>query len=128
MADQFEHDMAAGYVSGVAMLGVLAVLILFVVFWTPNGVVVPSWFTLLLLLVLLLIPVVWALHRPWVITAHTSEPIITDGEHWEGIVRGMAPAREELFRIADDLELKGIPNEPHGPLTRVASPAPFRES
>jgi hypothetical protein len=113
MADQFEHDLAAGYVSGVAMLGILAVLILFVVFWTPTDVVIPPWFVLLLLLVLLLMPVLWALQRPWVITA------ATDGEYWEGVVRGMAAARDEMYRIVDDLQNKGYPNEPHGPLTRV---------
>jgi hypothetical protein len=128
MADQFEHDLAAGYVSGVAMLGVLTVLILFVVFWTPTDVVVPAWFVLLLLLALLLLPVVWAVQRPWVITADTSEPHSTGGEHWEGIVRGMVPAREEMFRIVEDLETKGYPNEPHGPLTRIASSAVARES
>jgi len=55
LADQFEHDLAAGYVSGVAMLGVLTVLVLFVVFWTPTDVVIPAWLLMLLLLVLLLI-------------------------------------------------------------------------
>ena len=128
MADQFEHDLAAGYVSGVAMLGVLTVLILFVVFWTPTDVVIPAWFVLLLLLILLLLPVLWALQRPWVITAGTPDPPETDGEHWEGIVRGVVPAREEMFRIVDDLEAKGYPNEPHGPLTRIVSPASLRDS
>ena len=128
MADQFEHDLAAGYVSGVAMLGVLTVLILFVVFWTPTDVVIPAWFMLLLLLILLLLPVLWALQRPWVITADTPDPRETDGEHWEGIVRGVVPAREEMFRIVDDLEAKGYPNEPHGPLTRIASAASLRDS
>jgi hypothetical protein len=113
MADQFEHDLAAGYVSGIAMLGILAVLTLFVVFWTPTNVVIPPWFVLLLLLVLLLLPVLWALQRPWVITA------ATDGEYWEGVVKGMAAARDEMYRIVDDLETKGYPNEPHGTLTRV---------
>ena len=121
MADQFEHDLAAGYVSGVAMLGVLTVLILFVVFWTPTDVVIPAWFVLLL-------PVLWALQRPWVITADTPDPRETDGEHWEGIVRGVVPAREEMFRIVDDLEAKGYPNEPHGPLTRIVSPGSLRDS
>lgn len=128
MADQFEHDLAAGYVSGVAMLGVLAVLTLFVVFWTPTDVVIPAWFVLLLLLVLLLMPVLWALQRPWVITADTAEPPGTGGEHWEGIVRGMVPARDELYRIVHDLEMKGYPNEPHGPLTRIVSPGSLRDS
>ncbi|HWR47274.1 MAG TPA: DUF983 domain-containing protein, partial [Pseudonocardiaceae bacterium] len=103
MAARFEHDMAAGYVSGIAMLGVVVVLTLFVVFWTPAGVVVPAWFALLILLILLLLAVSWAMQRPWIVTAHTAEPIETEGEHWEGIVRGMLPAREETYRVADYL-------------------------
>lgn len=126
MADQFEHDMAAGYVSGVAMLGVLGVLILFVVFWTPTDVVMPAWFGLLLLLILLLIPMLWALQRPWIISAHTADPAGTDGEYWEGVVKGMVPAREEAMRIADDLIETGVPDEPTGPLTRMAPPESFR--
>jgi hypothetical protein len=127
-ADEFEYDMAGGYVSGVAMLGVLAVLILFVVFWAPTDVVIPAWFVLLLLLLLLLLPVLWALQRPWIITADTSEPATTKGEHWEGVVRGMFAARDEIHRILDDLEAKGYPNEPHGPLTRIVSTAPSPDS
>jgi hypothetical protein len=127
MADQFEHDLAAGYVSGVAMAGVLTVLILFVVFWTPTDVVIPAWFVLLFPLTLLVMAGLWALQRPWVITADTSEPRATGGEHWEGIVRGMVPARDEMLRILDALEEKGYPNEPHGPLTRIASSAAVRE-
>ena len=128
MADQFEHDMAAGYVSGVAMLGVLVVLILFVMFWTPTEVVIPAWFGLLLLLILLLIPVLWALQRPWIITAHTTDPVGTQGEYWEGVVRGMVPAREETSRIAEDLIEKGVPDEPSGPLSRVPPPELFQDS
>jgi hypothetical protein len=129
MADQFEHDMAAGYVSCIAMLGVVVVLTLFVVFWTPAGVVIPAWFVLLILLVLLMLPVSWALQRPWIITAYTTEPIETEGEHWEGIVRGMIPAREETYRVADDLRTRGIPDDGNGPLSRVtSSTAPFRDS
>jgi hypothetical protein len=99
-----------------------------VVLWTPTEVVRPAWFMLLLLLLLLLLPVLWALQRPWTITADTPDPPDTDGEHWEGHVRGVASARDELLRIVDDLEAKGYPNEPHGPLTRVASSASLRDS
>ncbi|MGH3766984.1 MAG: DUF983 domain-containing protein [Pseudonocardiaceae bacterium] len=119
LADQFEHDMAAGYVAGVVMLVVLVGLALFVVFWTPNDVEVPAWFLLLLLLLLLLMPVLWAAQRPWIITAETDEPIESAGEYWEGVVRGILPAREETMRIADDLESMGKPDDINGPLLRV---------
>jgi hypothetical protein len=129
LAEQFEHDMAAGYVSCVAMLGVVVALTLFVVFWTPAGVVIPAWFVLLILLVLLVLLMSWAMQRPWVITARTAEPIETEGERWEGLVRGMVPAREETYRIADALKERSIPNDGHGPLSRVPSPtAPMADS
>jgi hypothetical protein len=126
MADQFELDLAVGFVSGIVMLGVVVVLMLFLVFWTPSGVVIPAWFVLLILLILLLIPVLWALQRPWVITAYTTEP---PSERWEGVVRGMVLAREETRRIADDLKRLGSPEDGNGPLSRVPpSTVPFHDS
>lgn len=128
-AYQFEHDMAAGYVSGLAMLGVVLVLTLFVVFWTPGGVVIPAWFGLAVLLVLLMVPVWWAWQRPWIITAHTNEPIATEGEHWEGIVHGVFPAWEEAHRVADDLRTRGVPDSGVGRLSRItSSTTPFHDS
>jgi hypothetical protein len=121
---QFEHDMAAGYVSCIAMAGVVVVLTLFLVFWTPAGVVIPPWFVRLILLILLLVPVWWALQRPWIITAYTEQ----EGEHWEGTVRGMISAREEAHRVAEDLKMRGIPDDGNGPLSRVPSTASFRDS
>ncbi|MGH3771808.1 MAG: DUF983 domain-containing protein [Pseudonocardiaceae bacterium] len=120
MADQFEHDMAAGYVSCVAMLGVIVLLTLFVVFWTPPSVARPAWFVLLILLVVLLVPVSWALQRPWIITAHTTEPSEADREYWAGIVHGIIPAREKAHQVAEDLRTRGIPDDGNGPLTRLS--------
>lgn len=125
--EQFECDMAEGYWSGVVMLGILVVLTLFVVFWTPTGVVIPSWLGLLFLLVLLLLPMLWALQRPWIITAYTEESAESPGEYWEGVVRGMIPAREETLRIRDDLEEKGIPDSANGPLTQLVPPITSRD-
>lgn len=128
-ADQFEHDMAAGYLPGAAMMGVILVLTLFVVLWTPAGVVIPGWFVLLILLVLLLVPVWWALQRPWVITARTDEPIPAEGEHWEVIVRGIISAREEAHQIIDDLRTRGVPGTGTGRLAQIKSPtAPFPDA
>ncbi|HET9253949.1 MAG TPA: DUF983 domain-containing protein [Pseudonocardiaceae bacterium] len=128
LADQFEHDMAGGYVSGIALLGVLVVMVLFVVVWKPGNVVIPSWFSLLFLLVLLLIPLVWAMQRPWIITASTPQSGGRDEEYWEGIVRGMVPAREEAYHIAEDLASKGVPDDVRGPLQRRPPPGSYRES
>lgn len=127
LADQFEHDMAAGYVSGIAMLGILVIMTLFVVFWTPPGRTIPGWVVLSFLLVLLLIPVLWALQRPWIITAHTEDPVGSRGEHWEGIVKGMVPAREEAYRLIEELENRGLPDDVSGPLMRMVPPGPYAE-
>jgi hypothetical protein len=127
MSEQFEHDLAAGYVSGIAMLGVVVVLTLSVVFWTPAGVVIPAWLVLLFLLLVLLVTMAWAMKRPWTIVAYTDEPLNTEGEFWEGTVRGVLPAREEAFRIVEELEERGIPDDGNGPLTRVTSSSPLRE-
>ncbi len=127
MLEQFEHDLAAGYVSGIAMLGVVVVLILSVVFWTPAGVVIPAWLALLVLLLLLMVAMAWALQRPWTIIVYTDEPPGSEGEFWEGSVRGVLPAREEAFRIIDELEERGIPDDGNGPLARIASNSPLRE-
>jgi hypothetical protein len=129
-AEQFEHDMAAAsYLHGVAMLGLVIVLTLFLVFWTPAGVVIPAWFVLFILLVLLLVLVSWALQRPWVITAHTDQPIETRGEHWEGVVRGVVAAREKMGQVVDDLRTRSVPDDDRGPLSRITSSSvPFGDS
>jgi hypothetical protein len=116
MADQFEHDVAAGHLEGVWMLVILALLTLVVVIRTPEEVVRPAWFVLLLLL---LLPFLCALQRPWVITAETPDPIESAGERWEGVVYGLLSARDETARIAEDLEDKGEPDVVNGPLMRV---------
>ena len=119
-AEQFEHDMAAGYVSGVAMLGVVVALSLFVLFWTPAGVVVPSWLVLLFLLVLMVLPIQWALRRPWTIVAKAPEPVDTAGEHWVGTVHGLKAARQETREIVQSLKSpRAIPDNGTGMLRQV---------
>lgn len=125
----FEHDMAGDYLPGLAMLGVVLVLTLFVVFWTPGNVVIPAWFVLAVLLVLLMVPVWWAWQRPWIITARTDEPLATEGEHWEGIVHGVFPARQEAHRVADELRTRGAPDSGTGRLSRItSSTTPYHDS
>ncbi|PZS21000.1 MAG: hypothetical protein DLM60_07860 [Pseudonocardiales bacterium] len=127
MADEFEHDMT-DYGHGIVMLGIVVALTLFVVFWTPADVVRPAWFLLLILLFLLVLLVSWAWQRPWVITAHTDEPMGTEGERWEGVVRGMIPAREETYQVVDDLRRTGSPDDGTSALSRVSSSTPGHDS
>ena len=103
-AEQFEHDMADGYAPGIVMLVVVVALILFVVFWTPPGLVVPSWLVLLFLLVLMVLPIQWALRRPWTIVAKTTEPVDTAGEHWVGTVHGLMAARQYTRGVVQSLK------------------------
>jgi hypothetical protein len=117
--EQFENDMAAGYVSGIAMLGVLIVLILFVLFSTPPGVVLPSWMVMLFLLLLMGLPIWWALRRPWSIEARTAEPVETSGEYWRGIVYGMSEARQDTRRVIDFLSTRTTPDDGTGLLKQV---------
>ncbi len=127
MTEQFEHDMT-DFGHGVIMLIILIALTLFVVFWTPAEVVRPAWFVLLVFLILLMLPVSWALQRPWLIRVHTSGPVGTDGEHLEEVVRGMIPARETVYQIVDDLRRTGTPGDGNGSLMRVDSIPPVRDS
>ncbi|PZS39283.1 MAG: hypothetical protein DLM62_09125 [Pseudonocardiales bacterium] len=125
MTDEFEHDMT-DFGHGIIMLVILVALTLFVVFWTPADVVRPAWFVLLVLLLLMVLPVSWALQRPWLIKVHTNGP--AGGEHWEDVVRGMMPAREKVYQIVDDLKRTGGPEDSNGSLTRVIPTPPSRDS
>ncbi|HKR49311.1 MAG TPA: DUF983 domain-containing protein [Pseudonocardiaceae bacterium] len=117
--DEFEHDMAAGYVSGIAMLVVIVALILFVVFWTPSGVFVPSWLVLLFLLLLMVLPMQWAMRRPWTIVARTAETVATSGEHWEGTTHGVREARYETRQVVRNLKQRSNPDDGTGLLRQV---------
>ncbi|MDQ4009705.1 MAG: DUF983 domain-containing protein [Actinomycetota bacterium] len=119
-AEQFEHDMADGYVAAIVIVGVVVALSLFVVFWTPAGVVVPSWLVLLFLLALLVLPIQWALRRPWTIVAKTSEPVGSAGEHWVGTVHGLMAARQDTRGIVKCLKSQqAIPDNGTGTLRQV---------
>ncbi|MFN2478435.1 MAG: hypothetical protein ABR615_04600 [Pseudonocardiaceae bacterium] len=120
MTDEFEHDMT-DFGHGVIMLIIIVALTLFVVFWTPSDVVRPAWFVLLVLLLLLMLPVSWALQRPWLIR------VGTEGEHWEDVVGGMIPAREKVYQIIDDLKRTGSPDDGNGSLVRVMPTPPLRD-
>jgi hypothetical protein len=118
-AQEFEHDMAAGYVSFVAMLGVFVALVLFVLFWTPSGVVVPGWLVLSFLLLLMLVAMQWMLKRPWTIVADTLATGDTASEHWVGTVHGLMAARQDTRQVIRFLEDHAVPDDGTGPLQKV---------
>lgn len=119
--EQFENDMAAGYVSCIAMLGVIIVLVLFVLFWTPPGVIVPSWLVLLLPLMLMMAAIHWALRRPWTIEATTAEPTPNEptGERWKGLTHGAMSARQDTQRVAQCLKARATPDDGTGLVQKV---------
>lgn len=120
LSDQeFEHDVAAGQVAGIAMLLLVIMMMLMVVFFAPAGVYFPGWLKLAVLALLLVMPVQWALSRPWTIVAETHEPLNSSGEHWVGTVRGAMAARQETTRAARHLEEHAVPDDGAGPLQPV---------
>ncbi|WP_026421853.1 hypothetical protein [Actinokineospora inagensis] len=102
--DDFEHDVAAGYVPGVVMLSLVVVLVIALVAWMPADVYVPIWLLLLLILAMLFFPARWIVRRPWRLLAETGD----DGEgepteRWVGTIRGYFSARNELARVAKEI-------------------------
>jgi hypothetical protein len=117
--DDFEHDVASGYTSGIVMLVMLVGLVAALVLWTPDGVIIPSWLLLVLLIILAFFPFRWAVRRPWRIVANTAgnqEDQVA--ERWVGTVRGMMTIRSATARVARDIEVYSMPNV-EGPLHPV---------
>ena len=109
--DDFEHDVAAGYVPGLVMITVIAVLGIVLVSWMPGDVVVPIWLVLLLIAAALFFPVRGAVRRPWKLVAETGDD--GDGEpmeKWVGTVRGYFTARSEIARVAKGISLDTQPS------------------
>lgn len=102
--DDFEHDVAAGYVPGVVMIVLIAVLAIVLVSWMPGDVVVPFWLVLVLIAGAAFFPARWALRRPWKLVAETGDD--GDGEpteRWVGTIRGYFAARAEITKISKGL-------------------------
>lgn len=115
-AHEFEHDIAAGYFAGITMLGIIVLMVLTIVFWTPPGVVIPAWLIVAVIALLMVLPLHWALVRPWTIVASTYQPIESGGEEWVGTVRGPMRSRREALRVAQHLEEHAVPDDGRGPL------------
>ncbi len=118
-AQEFEHDVAAGYVSGVVLLALVVGLMLTVVLWTPAGVVVPTWLVVAFLLLLLLLPAQWATGRSWTIVAETPAWDDAPPERWTGTVHGMVLARQHTLGVVRSLQHHAVPDDGRGPLQPV---------
>jgi hypothetical protein len=119
-ADDFEHDVAGSHGPAVVMLGLVGILIVALVVWTPTDVVVPLWLVLVILLVVLFFPMRWALRRPFTVVAETGddgegEPV----ERWVGTVRGVFNVRQQINRITRTIADESMPAV-EGPLKPVS--------
>lgn len=117
IAQGFEHDVAAGKRAGIAMLCVVAAMVIALVVWyASTDVYIPTWALLGFLTVVMLVPLNWAITRPWTILVDTHEPLATSGEHWAGTVRGALSSQREVNRIARHLEQYASPDDGGGVL------------
>lgn len=117
--DDFERDVASSRGAGLALVGLLVLLVVVLVAWTPNGVIVPSWLILALALLLLFFPARWALRRPWSLVANTpGNDDDQPAERWTGTVRGVIRIRQMTAKIARDIEVYSTPDT-DGPLHPV---------
>ncbi|WP_199430733.1 DUF983 domain-containing protein [Qaidamihabitans albus] len=119
-ADDFEHDVAASYAPGVAMMIVAIVLAIVLVVWMPEDVLVPAWIPLALLLLALFFPLRWILRRPWTIVAETEGDVTGErpSERWVGTVRGIFSVRSEVNKVAKSIQKYDLPDF-EGPLHPV---------
>ncbi|GAA3860755.1 hypothetical protein GCM10022243_28610 [Saccharothrix violaceirubra] len=114
----FEHDVSGGHGPGVLMLGVVVVMAVIFVAWTPAEVVVPAWLVIALILVFLFFPVRWGLRRPWVVAAESKKTEELPPERWVGRVRGVLTVRSEVATVARKIEMYSLPDL-DGPLQPV---------
>jgi hypothetical protein len=118
--DDFEHDMRGGFGATTAMVLVLVLLLIALAAWRPKGVILPSWLLIPLVLVLAVLAVRWLLRRPCTLVAETEYDPIDERppEHWVGTVHGLYRAKQQMSRVAHDIENDAMPHV-DGPLHEV---------
>jgi hypothetical protein len=118
-SDDFEHDVSGGALPGIMMAGMLVVMVVVLIAWTPEQVVVPAWLILALFFLFAFFPVRWALRRPHTLVAEskaTADEL--PPERWIGQVRGPMAVRAEASRVARTIEMHSLPDV-EGPLQPV---------
>ncbi|NMH93982.1 hypothetical protein HF519_20860 [Pseudonocardia bannensis] len=121
MGDDFEHDVDGGRGAVVMILSALFLFWVVIVVWAPAQVHIPWWLWAAAVIVLGFFPVRWYLRRPWTLVAET-EGSYQDGlpaEHWSGMVRGGARAREEMRVVMRSLRTRATPGHADSPLQPV---------
>jgi hypothetical protein len=123
--DDFEHDVSVGNLSAFVLLALVVGLAVVLVVSTPADVVAPwsskmLWLGLLIVLAILFFPARWALRRPWTVVAETGDNGEGEPEErWTGTVRGMFTVRQQMNRIAKEIQYDSQPGL-EGPLQPVA--------
>lgn len=121
VGDDFEHDVDGGRGAAVMILSALFLFWVVLIVWTPSHVHIPLYLWFVAAAVVLFFPVRWYLRRPWTIVAET-EGTYEDGlpaEHWSGMVRGRARAKEEMRVVARSLRTRATPGHADSPLQPV---------
>lgn len=119
--DEFEHDVDGGRGALVLIASALALFWMVLFLWAPTQVHVPWYLLLLAALVVLFFPIRWVTHRPWTLVAETGGDYAAgmEAEHWTGMVRGRARAKEEMRVLVRNLEARGTPGYGDSPLHKV---------
>lgn len=123
--DDFEHDVDGGRGAAVLILSALFLFWLVLVVWTPELVHIPWYIWVLGVAAVLFFPTRWMLRRPWTIVAETEGLRDREGnelsppEHWTGLVRGSARAREEMRWVVRNLRTRASPGHANSPLHQV---------
>ena len=118
VSDDFEHDVSGGVLPGIMMAGMLVVMTVVLIAWTPDQVVVPAWLILALIFLFAFFPVRWALRRPYMLVAESKGADEMPPERWMGHVRGPLAVRQEAARVARTIEMYQTPDL-DGPLQPV---------
>lgn len=119
MGDEFEHDVDGGRGAVVLILSALILFWVVILVWAPSGVYVPWFYWLVLLVGVAFFPARWYLRRPWTIVAKTQGSYELPPEHWAGMVRGGAAAREETRVVLRSLRTRATPGHADSPLQPV---------
>lgn len=119
MGDEFEHDVDGGRGAVVLVITSLVLFWVLVLVWTPSGVYVPWFYWIVLLVGVGFFPARWYLRRPWTIVAKTQGSYELPPEHWTGMVRGGAAAREETRVVLRSLRTRATPGHADSPLQPV---------
>jgi hypothetical protein len=117
--DEFEHDVDGGRGAVVLILSALLLFWAVLLVWAYSYVHIPWYLVLVAFVVLAWFPIRWLLRRPWTLVAETPGGYDLPAEHWSGMVRGRARAKEETRVLIRNLKTRATPGHADSPLHPV---------